>query len=618
MIEASLMAAVVFTLFMLALVNEGIRRYWPTAALTRAELLFIYLMQGVSVGIAGLGQIQFLNQVLGAVHHYATPENGWTDFLPYVPSWWVPDPKVLPAYYGGGSTFFTAEHLAGWLRPIGGWTAFILLQFFGFLCLNTILRRHWVEGERLSFPLVQLPLELTQKGATGSLLARRAFWLAFLLVCAFRTVSALHRVEPSFPEFLSFGPKGQLIDISSYFSQPPWSSIGYFQLSFHPLIIGITYLLPLDVSFSAWFFYLFVKAENILVTALGLRASGGGSAMEIPYNAEQGAGAFLAITILSFWGARRHLSNVWSKAIGRSPEVNDSDEALSYRTAVFGLIATFFGLVLFAALGGLRWYIGACFFGLYLIMITACTRLRAEAGPMLSYGSDMNPHQLMTQIPGTRSWDVQSLTPFAFFLWFDSDYRTVAMPAQMEAMKMTEASGPPLQNAIRLIGRWMLVAAALASISAFVSVLAIYYHHGAATGAGDNDWRVYNGRLPFTLIRNWLDDSRPPNLMRLAWIGVGVTLTMLLAWARSTLLWWPFHPAGFALAQAGAAMQWVWFAMLLGWGMKLLILRYGGIRIFRQCMPFFMGLIIGDVVIASFWSIVGILLDTRMYMFFPG
>ena len=38
--------------------------------------------------------------------------------------------------------------------------------------------------------------------------------------------------------------------------------------------------------------------------------------------------------------ARRHLVQVCRKAFRGLPEVDDSDEILSYRTAVFGLIGT--------------------------------------------------------------------------------------------------------------------------------------------------------------------------------------------------------------------------------------------------------------------------------------
>jgi hypothetical protein len=631
LIEASLLVIVVFVLFLLVLLNEAVRRRWPGAALTQAELILIYAMQTTSVGLAGLGQLQFLNQALAGAFYYATPDNHWADFHPYIPRWWVPEPQVLDAYYKGGSSLFAAGHLRGWAVPILVWTGFILLMLFCFLCLNTMLRRSWVEHERLTFPLVALPLELTRAGASQALLAQRSFWLAFALACLFRSVSGLHRVVPSFPDLADFTFKGQQIDLAPYFTERPWSAIGFFRISFHPLIIGITYFLPLDVSFSAWFFYLVVKAENIGAAALGYRDPGASPASAlVPYTGEQGAGAFLAVSLFAFWGARRHLRDVVRKALGRAPRVTDADEPLAYRTAVIGFVLSFAGLVLFVSLGGMAWPHAALFFGLYLLMIVACTRFRAEAGPMLGYGPDFNPHRMMLLIPGSRAWDVRELTPFSYLQWFDSDYRTVGMAPQMEALKMLDgvrrgvergdgASGKQRgPSDERLFGRWMMVAAALAAVSAFVAVLALYYHYGALTPRGDNGWRSYNGRFPFVTLQSWLDNPTPPDPARLRWMGLGFAVATMLIRARTFFLWWPFHPAGFALAQAGAAMQWVWFPTLLGWTAKALLLRYGGMRLFRRAIPFFMGLLLGDIVIACIWSIIGVILDMQMYMFFPG
>jgi hypothetical protein len=614
LIEASLLVIVVFALFLLVLANEAVRRRWPHVALTQPELLLVYIMQTTSVGLAGLGQLQFLNQALAGAFYYATPSNHWADFHPYIPRWWTPDPAVLEAYYKGGSTLFTPAHLRGWAMPIVAWSVFILLLLTCFLCLNTMFRRHWIEHERLTFPLVALPLELTRPGASQALLAHRGFWLAFAWACIFRSISGIHRVAPSFPDLADFTFKGQQIDLAPYFTERPWDAIGFFRISFHPMIIGVAYFLPLDVSFSAWFFYLVVKAENIAAAALGFRDPGASAASAlVPYTGEQGAGAFLAVALFAFWGARRHLRSVWAKALGLANRVRDDDEPVSYRTAVFGFLATFAALVLFVTLGGMEWRLAALFFALYLLMITACTRFRAEAGPMLGYGPDLNPHRMMALLPGTRVWEARDLTVFSYLQWFDTDYRTAAMPQQMEALKLAE----PHRTA-REWARWMLLAAAIAAVSAFVAVLAIYYHYGASTPRGDNGWRNYNGRSPFVMLQSWLDNPTGPDTARMHWMGVGFAIASLLIRARSLFLWWPFHPAGFALAQAGAAMQWVWFPTLIGWLLKALILRYGGIRLFRRGIPIFTGLLLGDIVIACIWSLIGVLLDTQMYMFFPG
>jgi Family of unknown function (DUF6785)/Domain of unknown function (DUF6784) len=650
LIEASLLVIVVFVLFVLVLLNDLVRRHWPGAALTPVELILVYAMQTTSVGLAGLGQMQFLNQALAGAF---MPGSDWSAFHPYIARWWVPDPAVLGDYYKGDSTFFTAAHVRGWIVPILAWSVFMLLMLSCFLCLNTMLRRQWVEHERLTFPLVALPLELTQEGVARRLLAHRGFWLALGLTFWFRSTSALHQIVPGFPELMDFSQQGQLISLGPYFTEPPWNAIGFFSLSFHPMILGITYFVPLDVSFSAWFFYLLVKAENIGAAALGFRDPGASPSVAlIPYTGEQGAGAFLAVALFALWGARRHLRDVFAKAFGRAPGVVDADEPLSYRTAVFGFLASSAGLVLFTALGGLAWHRAALFLALYLLMITACTRFRAEAGPMLGYGPDFNPHRMMVLLPGSQAWDARNLTPFAYLQWFDSDYRTVAMPQQMEALKMAEAqerrgvptsggagegsgrsdspsSCPPRARSLsrsparaatpaRLIARWILIAAALAAVASFVSVLALYYHYGAMTPRGDNGWRLANGRLPFRRLAEWIGNPTLADTTRLQWVGIGFAAATALIRARFLFLWWPFHVSGFALAQAGAAMPWVWFPILMGWSLKAVVLRFGGMRLFRQGVPVAMGFILGDIVVACLWSILGVVLDMDMYMFFPG
>jgi len=619
LIEASLMPLVVFALFGLTLLNDAVRRRRPGLALTRAEMLVVYVMQAVSVGVAGLGQVQFLNQVLAGMEHGKTAQNHWGDWQRFVPPAWVPDPAVLPDYFHGGSSFWTPAHLRGWAAPILVWSGFLLTLWFSFGCVATLLRRAWVEEERLPFPLAALPLALTDdnpdSGAGGGLLRRRSFQTAFGLTALYRSVSGLHRLYPAFPDWPGVGFKGQLIDVAGGLTTPPWNAVDYLRLSLHPMIAGVTYFVPQDVSFSVWFFYLTVKAEAVLAAALGLRDAGApSSARDVPYTGEQGAGAFLALACLSLWAARRHLAATLRKAMGRAPDVRDDDEALSYRAAWGGLALSLVALVAFFAWGGLAWYLGLAFFALYGLMMVAAARLRAEAGPMLGYGPDLNPHRMLVDLPGSRAWGARDLTAFSYAQWFDSDYRTAVLPQQAEALKITEAGDLPA----RALGCWSLTAAALATVASLVCVLTIYYHYGAATGRGDNGWRAWNGQAPFVQLQAWVTSPAPAAPVRAQWLALGFALTLLLGWLRTLFVWWPLHPAGFALAQAGFGINWVWFPTLLGWAAKALILRYGGTRVYRRGVPFFLGLILGDITTACVWSVLGVLLDTQMYMFFPG
>ena len=65
-------------------------------------------------------------------------------------------------------------------------------------------------------------------------------------------------------------------------------------------------------------------------------------------------------------------------------------------------------------------------------------------------------------------------------------------------------------------------------------------------------------------------------------------------------------------------MNLVWMPLLFAWVIKGLILRYGGVRLYRQAMPFFLGLILGQCLVGSFWHLIGWALDIQPYSFWGG
>ena len=69
-------------------------------------------------------------------------------------------------------------------------------------------------------------------------------------------------------------------------------------------------------------------------------------------------------------------------------------------------------------------------------------------------------------------------------------------------------------------------------------------------------------------------------------------------------VWWPIHPLGFAMASSWASVN-LWFSLFLGWLFKLLIIRYTGLRGYVGFRPLFMGVILGDILGAVLWIVVG-------------
>lgn len=610
LVAMSLIIAVVILLFCLVLINLALKRWTPRLAFSQAELMYIYIMLTVSAGISGIGMTQFLVPQLGNLYHFATPSNKWEEFWPFVPRWFVPDRAVLPEFYGGQSTFYTWAHFTGWLAPILTWSGFIVVMLFCMLCLNVIIRRQWMDRERLTFPIVYVPLEISRGGAAVDLFRNRWMWIGFAIPCVLETFASLNYLFPSVP-YIPLKPDADL-NIGQYFTDPPWSAIGYLTLAFYPLVIGIAYFLSLEVSFSCWFFYLFTKFQSVMATALGYRDPQAPPAMKrIPYLPEQGAGAFIGLTLFAAYASRRYLADILRKAFSGAPELRDDNEPMPYRLAVFGFLAGLAALCGFMIIAGLAWYLVLVFFVLYFIIVITFTRIRAEAGVAWGFGPNNPAHRMMLDTSGSYGWNLKDLTLFSYLIWMDLDYRCCAMPHQLEGFKIGESAR--MNN--RHLAAAIMLATVIGALASFWALLTIYYQYGAGT-AKVNGWRTSMGSRAFTDIRHWYDNPERLNWASLEATLFGVGATGLLMALRTRFTWWPFHPIGYAIAGT-FTMDWLWFPTLVGWAIKALTIRYGGMKLYRGMIPFFIGLILGDYVIGGLWSLVGLAFDIRVYRCFP-
>jgi hypothetical protein len=616
----SLIIGAVFALFLLICLNGLLSFIAPKQKFSQAEMLFVYIMQTVSIGICGIGMMQFLVPTLGNGYYYANGANSWKDnFHRYIPLHLVPKEEVLPKFYQGNASL-NMTYLMGWLSPILWWSAFIFVLLGAMLCLNVILRRQWVDNEKLAFPIVYLPLELTRNDPeTGPLFRNPLFWAAFLIPCVLETLCSLNYLYPGIPA-IPLKPS-TLVNLSDEFNTPPWSAMkGSLTLGFYPLVIGLTYFLPADVSFSAWFFYLFSKFEDVAATATGLRADGVSPAMaRIPYHGEQGAGAFLGLALIGFWSYRKYLSAVFGKFL-REPEpkdlhLDDTEEAIPYRLAFAGFWIGFGLLVAFGVYAGMVWWLPVVFLTLYFCFAVTFTRVRAEAGLPWGFGPWMMPHGVVGEVIGSRSLDAASLTSMGYFKWMDNDMRCLAMPHQLEALKMGASNTLTARMNPRHMFWVILWATLVACFASWWALLSIYYQYGAATG-NVNGWRTGMGSDGI----NWLDNLlRNPTRFeptRLWAIIGGAAFTGFLMTLRTRFLWWPLHPVGYVIAET-QTMGWLWCPTLVGWAIKVLVLRYGGIKLFRRLIPFFIGLILGDYIISCLWTLLGLYLDIPTYRAFP-
>ena len=110
--------------------------------------------------IPSMGLTAFFIPYLSGAQYYATPENRWSDlFLEHVPEWLVPlDMQAIQNFYEGNPQ--GAISWAAWLPPLLRWAPFLLALYLVMIALMVILRRQWMEHERLLYPLMQPSLAI--------------------------------------------------------------------------------------------------------------------------------------------------------------------------------------------------------------------------------------------------------------------------------------------------------------------------------------------------------------------------------------------------------------------------------------------------------------------------
>ncbi|MCS6862510.1 MAG: hypothetical protein NZT92_19585, partial [Abditibacteriales bacterium] len=283
-------------LILLVSVNQLILRVRPRWAFSQAELLTIYMMLLIQSVFIGHDNLVGLHGVLPAATWYNTSARQWdTLFFQYLPDWLVvKDWEAVKPFYLGGDSFYGSPTVGAWFRVIPAWTAIIFLLFVMVTCLNVLLSKQWAEKERLAYPLVQLPMELTRGGAPPFL--QKSFWFGFGIAAAIDLINGLHYLYPNVPHF-----RVKELDASQFLTEPPWNAIGSTPLRFYPFVIGFAYLLPLDLCNSAWFFYLFGKLQRIVGSMMGWFQY-----PRFPFQGEQAAGATMAVCLVALWMTRGH------------------------------------------------------------------------------------------------------------------------------------------------------------------------------------------------------------------------------------------------------------------------------------------------------------------------
>ena len=586
---------IAFFLFFLlvGVVNVALRLMRANWALRPPELALVYIMMIVASTVPTKGFTEAWLPKITGPYYYATPENAWATLAhPHIESWLTPRDPMAIKYFFEGLPEGMEIPWSVWIEPLFHWGLFFLVLCFVMICIAVILHRQWAHNERLIYPLIQVPLDMIKEGAAGSRLnpffKNAAMWVGFAIPCFITSVNGFNKYFNSIPAIelaTRFGAFRETVSIPIH-------------LSFS--MVGFSYLINLDIALGIWLFYLLGTLEQGIFNILGIAST---ERLDIyatasPIIAHQGMGAFIVLVLASAWVARRHLRDVFKKAFKGNSAVDDSRELLSYRTAVFGMIAGLIFMGIWLYKGGLQaWLVPVFLFAVFVLFI-ALTRVVAEAG-LAAVRAPLTPVSFLISGVGSPAIGPAGLVFLGLNFSWAVNFRTFVMAAAANGLKLSDEAGAGLRK--RPLFWAMMLAVVLSLVGSTWIILSMCYQHG---GINLDQWFFVGGASsPFNFVVTYLTTPVEANLSGWMWTGIGAAIMNLLIFIRQKLLWWPFHPLGFMISTTWMA-QFVWFNVFLAWLVKLVVLRYGGPRLYQASRPFFYGLILGHFSVAGMWLIV--------------
>ncbi|MEE2727791.1 MAG: DUF6785 family protein [Candidatus Latescibacterota bacterium] len=581
--------ALFFFFVLTFMVNAIVAVLGRNVQLSKADLVMIYCMLLMAVTVPTWGLMFFLIGTLVYPFYYATPENNYVElFHDFIPSWMVPqDFQAIKDYYEGLPQG-AAVPWGVWVEPMGWWLALIVAMSLMLICMSAILHRQWSVHERLTYPMVQLPQNMIEKEEGASIapfFKDGVMWLGFFVPFTLLSLNALNHYWPIVPQY---NPSGRF----SLFNQTL-----HLPIALNLAWVGFFYLVNLEITFSIWFFYVLSKVQEGVFSTLGIASTERLSAYEYSQPADlthQASGAVIVLVLYGLWGARTHLKEVVQKLWDPDGGVDDSEELLRYRTALW----LFCGSLLFVAVW--LWRSGVPIVVLPVLLVVSViffilvARVVAASG-VATARSPIVPAYFVISGLGTSILGAKGLVALNFTFIWQGESRTSPMVAAANGLKLAEMIPG---SKTRLF--WGLVLALICSLlGAAYMTLKLAYTYGAIN-LSLLDWAGAHG---WPYIGPTMTDMPDANMRGWFFKGVGAVTEGFLMWAQHRWHWWPFHPIGFAVAVGWLTSQ-IWFSALICWILKGSIVRFGGVNLFQRLKPFFLGLILGEVAVSGVWGII--------------
>ena len=573
----------ILAIFALNVVLARFARRW---ALTNRELLVVFIMALVS-NATSLFLVYFFLAAIVSPHYFASPENEWREsLLPYIPKWLiVQDTHHAVEWFYHGKSAGAPLPWREWAVPLAFWLPFFLAILVASYVLIAVFRKQWVENEKLAYPLMQPMIELFgEQRERASFFRQTLFWVGMVIPLALAVSDVIHRAVPTFPAM----PVDHLgsLNWGGVFRGPGLSSL---VLCINFIAIGAGYFVPQDVLFSVWFLYILVKVVEVYSLSRFGRLYIGSAGMFVWGDAAiawQSFGAFVVfVLVMILWRARRHLGRIFSAAFRDTN--TDSDELMSPRAALLTFTGCLCFMIFWLWYSGLPMFVMALFLPILFLIYLGLARVVCQSGifyvvpPMIA----QNP---CIYLLSARRIGAQGMIALGLTYSWHGDVQTILPALSAQGVKLQNATGAPGRHLTGAI----LLAVTAGLLVAPLGVILTGYQQGAINW---NTW-LFRGFGPSTygqvIAQIQYSAGSHFETARFVYFGIGAVFMLVLTVLHYRFLWWPIHPVGLAVISS-FTMYTVYVGFFIVWAVKSFILRWGGFKMYRAGIPFFLGLLVG-------------------------
>ncbi len=632
----------VFRLFVGVVVFVGIiylLRLVRYRAFNRQEMLCFFAALTVSSGVSTFGLADQLVPIVMTPKNPAwnTPQRDWeSKTIPQLnKDLYIQEPTVIVDFSKGtvrdenskiletppaNATF--SENMAHWrkvaayipwmmwVKPLFFWLIFVGAVYALFYSLTYLLLGNWMDREKLIFPLARLPEVLLPDAGSNNnwvpkIVKTPGFWIGFgiaFLVLGWNGINTANVISNigTIPLGMTKNSVNATVVGSIFEGVGGGREIGMMFLVIFTAI-GIAFLLPLEISFSIWAYFLASRFFMLVMVWMGY----GQNQKDFPSDwlwdmnaatAQGGGGMLMFSAICLFKAVKDYFGMIKGKAFG---------ERVVILIPLIGLVASVVVIMAWLGWNGIPLHWALVFVALLTLLTIGLMRIVAEGGIywFQSHTSFFHIYRITGGfggfLPGTI---VAPLFPIYSVLFMD--IKSYIAPNLLNVANMQAKSG----NHNRIKFHLTVVTSLLISV---VSALAFTIFLGYLKGGNKlNSW-FYSSSPQDIMAKAQGVINTPPDVMptMLGWYGIGAAWVAFSFFIRTTVFWFP-HPVGYIML-INPLMSQLWFSFFIGWVFKKLVVKYGGKMTFDKVRDMFIGLILGECMAIFFWLLLSLFTKIR-------